>query len=124
MTDSLPSLEEIARAIEPDWFGEKDGVHPFDNYPGQHREYQKKALIRAQRVLDLIRGRSKDGRRAGCRYHDCRDPYRGELMVADSVRAEVADGKNLLCPTCLMNRIVDRGIWTAAVAQDVDNLLL
>lgn len=34
--------------------------------------------------------------------------------------AKWSDG--LLCPSCVMRRIVERGIWTAAHAQDIDEI--
>lgn len=47
--------ERIARAIEPVWWDEIDGVHILDNFPDQHKFYQKRALERADAVLDALR---------------------------------------------------------------------
>ncbi|ALC11231.1 hypothetical protein [Sphingopyxis sp. 113P3] len=47
-------VEAIARAIDPDWFGEVDGKHPLDNFPGQHRVYQDAARTNAQAALTAI----------------------------------------------------------------------
>lgn len=55
--------EEIARAIEPHWFGEdpdaiwptgQRGRHCLDNYPGHHQAMQKAAYEAADRVLALL----------------------------------------------------------------------
>lgn len=51
---TTPLIEAIARAIEPDWFGEVDGKHPLDNYPLQHEAYQTRARAYAQAALTAI----------------------------------------------------------------------
>lgn len=63
----------------------------------------------------------------GCTCHSCGLRYHGDLLVPDDVWGKIFPipvdgfkGGGLLCPTCIMNRIVDAGIWTAARAFDVD----
>lgn len=53
-----PLVEEIAKVLKPEWFGDVDGQHCLDNYPRQHRGYQKRAREDAlkviQKVIDLV----------------------------------------------------------------------
>ena len=44
-------IEAVALVIEPLWFGEIDGVHPLDNYPGQHKNYQELARAKARAAV-------------------------------------------------------------------------
>jgi len=50
----MSMLEKVARAIEPDWFGEVDGRHILDNYPDQHKDYQRCAFEKAGRVIEAL----------------------------------------------------------------------
>lgn len=58
----------------------------------------------------------------GCHCQECGRVYIGDLLVPDDVwnRVAAGDREELLCPTCLTNRIVRAGIWAAARATDVD----
>lgn len=59
----------------------------------------------------------------GCTCHGCGATYRADLLVPDDVWAKISPSGaqgGLLCPTCVMHRITDAGIWTAGRAQDVD----
>jgi len=53
----------------------------------------------------------------GCSCHGCGRTYRSDLLVPDTVweRIRPPDHKQggLLCPTCIMDRITDAGIWHA-----------
>ena len=51
---SEADIEAVARAIEPDWFGEVDGVHALDEYPGQHKYYQERALEKARAAASAL----------------------------------------------------------------------
>lgn len=51
MSGHEEALEAAAKAICPEWFGEKDGKHPLDNYPEQHKAYQQKARQQAQAAI-------------------------------------------------------------------------
>lgn len=60
---------------------------------------------------------------SGYRCYDCQQAYRADLLVPDHVWAQISpmpmDGYKtggLLCPTCIMHRIVDRGIWQVGAA--------
>lgn len=51
-------LQRGARAIDPEWFGETvyDAAwncerHILDNYPGQHKNYQNAAMVKARAAL-------------------------------------------------------------------------
>lgn len=54
MSDNPNIIETIARAIEPDWFGEVEGKHILDNYPGQHKSKQEAAKLKAAAVLTAL----------------------------------------------------------------------
>ncbi len=60
MTDLV---EKVARAIEPEWFGELIGPpwwsggaprHPLDNYPQQYEGYRLKAREQAKAVIPIV----------------------------------------------------------------------
>jgi hypothetical protein len=56
----------------------------------------------------------------GCTCQACGLKYTVDLMVPDDVWARISNGRNLLCPTCLMTAIADAGIWSAGRAASVD----
>ena len=56
----------------------------------------------------------------GCRCQTCNELYNADVLVPDDVWRKIADGKNMLCPTCIAERIVARDIWTAIRASDID----
>lgn len=63
----------------------------------------------------------------GCKCQGCSRPYLADLLVPDDVWERISPtavdgykGGGLLCPSCIMERIVGRGIWTAGRAFDVD----
>ena len=50
-------IERMARAINPEWFGEVNGVHVLDNHPKQHERYQAEAKLKARAAwAALVRG--------------------------------------------------------------------
>lgn len=62
---------------------------------------------------------------AGCTCQACGALFTGDLLVPDDIWEKIkpdnsALGAGLLCPSCIMGRIRDLGIWTAARAIDVD----
>lgn len=61
----------------------------------------------------------------GCECQGCGLHYRYDLLVPDHVWERIKPsgkevGAGLLCAHCIMRRITDGGIWTAARAFDVD----
>ena len=57
----------------------------------------------------------------GCRCQDCGKAYRTDLLVSADVWEKIKPegkpvGGGLLCPTCIMDRASDLGIWTVAYA--------
>jgi hypothetical protein len=71
-----PLRERIARIIDPCWFDEIEGLHGLDNYPGQHKKYQQRALEKADEILSLFtnyiaRYCPHGGRHGGCHFPDC-----------------------------------------------------
>jgi hypothetical protein len=63
----------------------------------------------------------RDPREDGCLCQACGVRFRGDLMVADEVWAKIRYGSNVLCPTCMMNRLIDDKVWSAGMAVDVDS---
>lgn len=63
---------------------------------------------------------------SGCLCRSCGVRYRGDLMVPDEVWEKIkpegkAEGAGLLCANCIVGRIREQGIWSAAQAFDVDD---
>ena len=78
-----------------------------------------------RRIRSALYTLPKPGEADGCTCQGCGLRYRGDLLVSDVVWEKIKpegkpDGAGLLCPSCIMRRIVERGIWTAARASDVD----
>jgi hypothetical protein len=66
-----------------------------------------------------------DPRDSGCLCSGCGTRYRGDLLVPDDVWERIkpagsSAGGGLLCPNCIMQRVVDLGVWTAARATDIE----
>jgi len=64
---------------------------------------------------------------AGCRCQGCGLFYRADLIVPDDIWTKISPvpvegyrGGGLLCPSCIMERIVEAGIWTVGFARDGD----
>ena len=63
----------------------------------------------------------------GNKCHVCNQRYIGDLMVPDAVWEEIkppgaAVEAGLMCPSCIMARIIIRDIWSGDTAIDVDVL--
>jgi hypothetical protein len=70
---------------------------------------------------DYEENQSLDPRELGCLCQECGQRFRGNLLVPNSVWEQIKpegapEGGGLLCPNCIMNRALDMGIWTAALA--------
>lgn len=57
----------------------------------------------------------------GCTCQSCGLEYYGDLVIPNAVWEKIRGVCNLLCPTCIMNRIIEQKIWTAAYAVDIDS---
>lgn len=67
-----------------------------------------------------------DFRELGCKCQGCGRRYQGDLLVEDGVWEKIKPkgkpiGAGLLCPSCIVSRVVDKGIYTAMKAFDVDS---
>lgn len=48
--------DAIAQIISPEWFGDQNGKHVLDNYPGQHKVHQERARAKAIDIIDFLAG--------------------------------------------------------------------
>lgn len=60
----------------------------------------------------------------GCKCQSCSRYYRADLLVDDVIWEQIkpegkAEGAGLLCPTCMLERIVDYRLWSAGYAVDI-----
>ena len=62
----------------------------------------------------------------GCVCRGCERTFHADLIVADSIWEQIApspQGTHRLCPTCIIERLVSKGLWRAQRAYNIDSVV-